>query len=213
VYVFSESTGWKQIAELKCADTLAGDQFGSSVAISGTTMVAGATSRAASAGRAYVFTKTVAGWKQTAKLEGSDTAAGDHFGWSVGVSGTTAIVGGFLHAKGAGRAYVFTETPGGWRQVVELKGKDTIGLDGFGISVGISAATAVVGATGHAGGAGRVYVFTKSPSGWKQVAELKGSDTAPGDEFGFSIGISGTTAVVGAPLHAAHAGLAYVLDV
>ena len=213
VYVFSESTGWKQIAELKCADTLAGDQFGSAVAISGTTMVAGATSRAASAGRAYVFTKTVAGWKQTAKLEGSDTAAGDHFGWSVGVSGTTAIVGGFLHAKGAGRAYVFTETPGGWRQVVELKGKDTIGLDGFGISVGISAATAVVGATGHAGGAGRVYVFTKSPSGWKQVAELKGSDTAPGDEFGFSIGISGTTAVVGAPLHAAHAGLAYVLDV
>jgi len=70
--------------ELKCADTLAGDQFGSAVAISGTTMVAGATSRAASAGRAYVFTKTVAGWKQTAKLEGSDTAAGDHFGWSVG---------------------------------------------------------------------------------------------------------------------------------
>jgi len=44
-----------------------------------------------------------------------------------------------------------------------------------------------------------VYVFTKSPSGWKQVAELKGSDTAPGDEFGFSIGISGTTAVVGPP--------------
>jgi hypothetical protein len=70
-----------------------------------------------------------------------------------------------------------------------------------------------VGATGHAAGAGRVYVFTKSPSGWKQVAELKGSDTAPGDEFGFSVGISGTTAVVGAPLHAAHAGLAYVLDV
>jgi hypothetical protein len=36
-------------------------------------------------------------------------------------------------------------------------------------------------------------------------------DTAPGDEFGFSLGISGTTAVVGAPVHASHAGRAYVL--
>jgi hypothetical protein len=36
-------------------------------------------------------------------------------------------------------------------------------------------------------------------------------DTAPGDEFGFSLGISGTTAVVGAPVHAGHAGRAYVL--
>ena len=211
VYVFSESTGWKQVAELKCADTVGGDQFGSSVAISGTTMVAGATSRAAAAGRAYVFTKTASGWKQAAKLEGSDTTAGDHFGWSVAISGTTAVVGGFLHAKSAGRAYVFTRSPSGWKQAAELKGTDTIGLDGFGISVAISGTTAVVGATGHAAGAGRVYVFTKTPGGWKQVAELKGSDTGPGDEFGFSVGISGVTAVVGAPLHAAHAGQAYVL--
>ena len=213
VYVFSQSSGWKQVAELKCAKTVAGDQFGSSVAISGTTLIAGATSRAASSGRAYVFAKTATGWKQTAKLEGSDTAVGDHFGWSVGISGTTAIVGGFLHAKGAGRAYVFTEDSTGWKQTAELKGKDTAGLDGFGISVGISGTAAVVGATGHASGAGRVYVFAKSPNGWKQLAELKGSDTAPGDEFGFSVGISGTIATVGAPLHASHAGRAYLMEV
>ena len=126
------------------------------------------------------------------------------------ISGTTAVVGAFLHAKSAGRAYVFTKASG-WKQTAELKGLDTAPVDGFGISVAIAGTTLAVGATGHAAGAGRAYVFTKTPGGWKQVAELKGLDTAPGDEFGFSLGISGTTAVVGAPVHAGHAGRAYVL--
>jgi nucleoside-specific outer membrane channel protein Tsx len=210
-YVFTETPkGWKQAAELKCANILPGDQFGSSVAVSGPTMVVGATNRADAAGRAYVFSKTGTSWKQAAKLEGSDTISGDHFGWSVAISGTTAVVGAFLHAKSAGRAYVFTKASG-WKQTAELKGLDTAPVDGFGISVAIAGTTLAVGATGHAAGAGRAYVFTKTPGGWKQVAELKGLDTAPGDEFGFSLGISGTTAVVGAPVHASHAGRAYVL--
>ena len=56
-----------------------------------------------------------------------------------------------------------------------------------------------MGAPGYAGHAGRAYVFTKTGAGWKQAAELKGSDTAAGDYFGYSVAISGTTAVVGAP--------------
>ena len=211
VYVFSQLSGWKQVAELKCAKSRAissapGCDLRNDID-------SGRNQSHSLLQTAYVFAKTATGWKQTAKLEGSDTAVGDHFGWSVGISGTTAIVGGFLHAKGAGRAYVFTEDSTGWKQTAELKGKDTAGLDGFGISVGISGTAAVVGATGHASGAGRVYVFAKSPNGWKQLAELKGSDTAPGDEFGFSVGISGTIATVGAPLHASHAGRAYLMEV
>jgi hypothetical protein len=33
---------------------------------------------------------------------------------------------------------------------------------------------------------------------WNQVAELEGSDTAANDDFGCSVAISGSTAVVGA---------------
>ncbi len=213
VYVFTKAPNtWKQVAELKCANSLAGDQFGSSVAISGPSMVVGATSRAAAAGRAYVFTEAANTWKQVAKLSGSDTVAGNHFGWSVAISGTTAVVGAFLHANTAGRAYVFTKAPHTWKQVTELKGSDTVAGDGFGISVAIAGTTIIVGATGHVASAGRAYVFTKTPAAWKQVAELKGTDTAAGDEFGFSVGVSGTTALVGAPVHAAHAGRAYVLE-
>jgi hypothetical protein len=212
-YVFAKTPGgWKQAAELKGDDSLAGDQFGSSVAISGATVLVGATNRAAASGGAYVFTKTPGGWKQVAELKGSDTVSGNHFGWSVAISGTTAVVGAFLHANSAGRAYVFTGTPSGWKQTAELAGSDTVAGDGFGISVAIAGAAVIVGATGHAASAGRAYVFTGTASGWKQAADLVGSDTAAGDEFGFSVGISGTTAVVGAPVHAAHAGRAYVLE-
>ena len=258
----------KQLAELMGSDTVAVDDFGCSVAISGTTAVVGASDHAKAAGRAYVFTKTATGWKQAAELKGSDTVAGDYFGYSVAISGTTAVVGapdgapaengppcrpgvrvhqdgrrldagrraeGLRHRRrrrlrrlgghlghdrrrGCSRATPAlpagrTCSPrrqAGWKQIAELKGSDTVADDDFGGSVAISGTTVVVGASGHGGFAGRAYVFTKTAAGWKQAAELKGSDTVAGDDFGDSVAISGTTVVVGASDHASTAGRAYV---
>jgi hypothetical protein len=156
----------KQLAELKGSDTLTGDAVGVSVAISGTTAVVGAPGSAKDAGRAYVFTNTAAGWTEAAELEGSDTVASDFFGYSVAISGTTAIVSAPGYAKNAGRAYIFTRTPTGWKQVAELKGSDTVAGDYFGDSVAISGTTAVVGADDHTKSAGRAYVFTSTTAGW-----------------------------------------------
>jgi hypothetical protein len=182
----------KQLAELKGSDTAAGDEFGSSVAISGTTAVVGAQDAGTGAGRAYVFTKAAKGWKQVAELK-PPAYGSTGFGYSVAISGTTAVVGAPDAEIGAGRAYVFTKTAKGWNQVAELKGSDTAGVDEFGYSVAISGTTAVVGAWG----AGRAYVFTKRASGWKQVAELKGSDPVARAGFGSSVAISGTITIVG----------------
>ena len=44
-----------QLSELKGSDTVVGDAFGDSVAISGTSAVAGADGHVKAAGRAYVF--------------------------------------------------------------------------------------------------------------------------------------------------------------
>jgi hypothetical protein len=210
-FVFTKTaTGWKQLAELKGSDTIAGDEFGYSVAISGNTAVVGALGHGKNAGRAYVFTETATGWKQLAELKGSDTIAGDEFGYSVAISGNTAVVGALGHGKDAGRAYVFTETATGWKQPAELKGSDTIAGDEFGSSVTISANTVLVGAPGHDDSAGRAYVFIKTATGWQQVAELKGSNTIAGDFFGSSVAISANTAVVGASGHGNSAGRAYV---
>ena len=212
-YVFTKTaSGWKQVAELKGSDATPGDGFGVSVAISGATAVVGAVFHAKGAGRAYVFTKTATGWKQVAELKGSDTVADDYFGDSVAISGTTVVVGATTNTMGVGRAYVFTKTPTGWMQSAELKGSDTVTGDNFGASMAISGATAVVGALLHANYAGRAYVFTKTATGWKQVAELKGSDTVAGDWFGYSAAISGATVIVSAPDHAKKAGRAYVFE-
>ena len=56
-------------------------------------------------GSAYVFEKSDDGeWAQAAKLVADDAAAGDSFGWSVSMSGSTIVVGANYDA---GSAYVF----------------------------------------------------------------------------------------------------------
>ena len=214
-YVFTKTAGvWKQTAELQGSDTVGGvggigDFFGISLAIFGTTIVVGAGGHANSAGRAYVFTKTAGVWKQTAELKGSDIIAHDSFGDYVAILGTTIVVGADGYANGAGRAYVFSEAAGVWKQTAELVGSDTVAGDIFG-AVAISPSTVVVGANGHAKNAGRVYVFSEAAGVWKQTAELKGSDTTPGDCFGDSVTVSGSTAIVGAYCIAGKSGAAYV---
>jgi hypothetical protein len=210
-YIFARTaTGWKQAAELKGSDTVAGDYFGDSLAISGATTFVGADDHIKSAGRAYVFTNVATGWKQVAELKGSDTVANDGFGYAVAISGTTAIVGAPDHAKDAGRAYVFTDATAGWKQAAELKGSDTVANNGFGVSVAILGMTAVAGAPGFSKAAGRAYVFAKTGGVWTQARELKGLDTVASDDFGYTVVISNTTAIVGAPGFSKAAGRAYV---
>ena len=68
-------------------------------------------------------------------------------------------MGAERHANYAGTAYVFTKTAGAWSQATELDHADTVVGERFGYSVAVSGPTAVVGATGDANKAGRVYVF------------------------------------------------------
>ena len=86
-YVFTNyGKGW-QATEIKGSDTVAKDDFGDAVAVSGTTIVVGVFGHKSEAGRAYVFAKGSGGWHQSAELFGSGTVAGDAFGDSVAVGG------------------------------------------------------------------------------------------------------------------------------
>ncbi len=93
---------------------------------------------------------------------------------------------------------MFARLAHGWHEVAELRGADTVAEDYFGYAVAISGSSAIVGAYRHKMGAGRAYVFTTGAHGWRRVAELKGADTEAGDDFGWSVAISGNAAVVGA---------------
>jgi hypothetical protein len=78
---------------------------------------------------------------------------------------------------------------------------------GFGTSVAAAGATLVVGAPLLGGGV--AYVYTREAGAWRQAAELRGSDTQPGDFFGGAVAVAGTTIVVGADNHD-NTGAAYV---
>jgi len=72
----------------------------------------------------------------------------------------------------------------------------------FGWSLSISGTTAAVGAMdGYVDGSqeGTAYVFNLGGGAWSQTAELTASDGALDDEFGFSVAVSGSVVIVGAP--------------
>jgi hypothetical protein len=219
-----------EVAKLTAPDAAAWDQFGYAVSVSGITAVVGAPWEDPGwpeAGAAYVFEFNPAGgaWEQADKLTASDAASDDYFGWSVSVSGSTLVVGAPWEDTGgssAGAAYVFEFNPasGAWEEADKLTASDAGTGDGFGFSVSVSGTTVVVGAMGEGTGgthAGAAYVFEMNPASgaWEEAAKLTASDAGPDDWFGWSVSVSGATALVGAPgegTGGSSAGAAYVFE-
>jgi len=222
-YVFVRNgTTWSQQAKLTANDAAANDWFGSSVAVDGNTAVIGAyynDDGGTDSGSAYVFTRSGTVWSQQAKLTASDAAAGDNFGVSVAVDGDTAVIGAYRdddNGANSGSAYVFTRSSATWSQQAKLTAGDAAANDRFGYSVAVNGDTAVIGAVWDDDGgtdSGAAYVFTRSGTVWSQQAKLTASDAAVDDWFGYSVAVSGDTAVIGAYRdddNGANSGSAYV---
>ena len=225
------STAITETAKLTASDGVAGDLFGHSVAVSGDVVVVGAfwdDDKGTNSGSAYVFVKPGGGWltstaiTQTAKLTASDGAAGDFFGDSVSISGSTVVVGAPMHNSEQGKAYVFVQPGGGWltttaiSETAKLTASDGAAGDLFGHSVAVSGDVVVVGASHDDSSQGSAYVFVQPGGGWltntaiTETAKLTASDGAAGDDFGYSVSISGDTIVVGAADGDSDRGSAYV---
>ena len=205
-YVFTRSGGlWSQEAKLTPSDIVY--RFGLSVAISGDTAVLGTPgdhNGGESSGAAYVFTRSGGIWSEQAKLKASDAAAFDIFGWSVAVSGDTAVIGAYGDDDGgndSGSAYVFARSGGVWSEQAKLTASDPAAFDNFGWSVAVSGDTAVVGApfanNGAAVDSGSVYAFTRSGGIWSEQTKLTVSPPGAHNLFGHSVAISGDTTIVG----------------
>jgi hypothetical protein len=227
VDVFTTTGAWTstgtpnaRLTEETESDVLGGE-LGWSVAISGKTIVAGAPFDGIHGdpeGRAYVFVEPQGGWSgshnQAAELKESVASGADHFGASVAISGGTVVVGAnfFVGEHAQGAAFVFTEPGGGWSgtrtqdAVLKASEPNLAGGDNFGYSVGVSGNTVVAGAYNHKvgqeSGQGTAYVFVMPGGGWKdmtQTAELTSGEPGEGNALGFSVAISGSTIVAGAP--------------
>lgn len=184
VYVFTRNgTEWSQQAYLKASNADEKDRFGRIVAISGETLVVGATledssatgingdqhsNSASNSGAVYVFTRHGTAWEQQAYIKASNTNGGnsigddgDFFGASVAISGDTLVVG------------------------AEGEASSALGING---DQGSNLAPY----------AGAAYIFERSGSEWNQQTYLKASNTGRADAFGVSVALSGDTVAVGA---------------
>jgi len=154
---------------------------------------------------------------------------GGELGSSAALSadGTTALVGAFDDASGAGAAYVYTRSGTTWTLQAKLTAPTTgtnraVGTNvEFGGAVALSADgnTAVIGGFGDNGDVGAVWVFTRGPSGWavqeKLVAPTSGGDaeSAPG-EFGnrVSLNAAGTSVLIAGVEDHAFTGAAWLFS-
>ena len=135
---------------------------------------------------------------------GDDGRAGDGFGWTVALSGDTALVGvpfDSLRYPYAGSAYVFVRTGPNWSLQAKLVATDHT-QSRFGTAVALDGETAVIGAPEADVDAntdqGAVYVFIRAGVNWGQHAKLTSADGDSGDNFGSAVSISGQTILVGA---------------
>ena len=138
------------------------------------------------------------------KLTASSPNSSDYFGYSVSVSGNTAVIGTYLDddaAVDAGCAYVFVKEGGIWSQKAKLTASDAVNNHWFGYSVSISGDAIVVGSYRDNGDIGAAYVYEKPMLGWTnmtETAKLTASDGAGSDKLGLSVAIDGDEIVAGA---------------
>jgi len=160
---------------------------------------------------------------EIAKLLAYDGAPDDYFGRSAAMDGDIAVLGAADdddNGNESGSAYVFRRDDNGtpydprddsWLCEDKLLASDGAPADYFGWSVGVSGDLIVVGAPGDdvAGHmTGSAYVFQHDDNGtpedhsddfWPEVAKLLNPGMTWGDEFGWSVAISGETIAIGAP--------------
>jgi hypothetical protein len=194
-------TNMTETAKLTASDAGAADRLGGSVAISGDTIVAGASMQddgvpGSNYGAAYLYTKPPGGWTnmtQTAKLTASDSVSDDQVGSHVAISGATLMVGAYKADAGplfadAGKVYEYEQPSTGWAtgtqsQILQLDTSGDLSQgDQLGYSAAISGDFAVVGAifddTSFTND-GSAYIFQRTGSTWSRVAKLTASNPIP----------------------------------
>lgn len=228
VYLYSRNQGgddaWGQVKILRASDSQVGDRFGWSVSIDEDTLIVGASEEdggdsdpAGNAGAAYIFERHLGGmdnWGERQILHASNFGSDDYFGYSVAVTGDTAVVGAYFEDGGpgdptwdVGAAYVFERDQGGvdnWGELKTLRPSNGGQFDEFGTSVAAYQDYILVGSPSKDANSivnsGSAYLYWRDQGGvnsWGQLKILMASDAQASDSFGFSVTIEGNMAVVG----------------
>lgn len=165
-----------------------GLNYGTSVTVSGTRAVVGATYShglgEGSSGYVYVYRREGARWVEEARLAPSDWSETDWFAQSVSISGDYVVAS----ALSAEAAYVFRRDETGWVQDAKLVGWDAPPFPGFGRPVSISGDVVVVGAG---------YVFRRIDGEWLPEQKLIPAEPEVYASFAGAVAVDGDYILLG----------------
>lgn len=205
-YVFAKAgEGWKQEQKLLASDGRGGDFFGQAVAVSGSTVLVGASGQdglGKNSGAVYVFDRRGNQTVETQKLLASDGRERDTFGRALALSGDTALVGANAHwldDKETGAAYVFVRRGERWVEEARLSASDKRNGDMFGVEVALDGDTALVSARGRevpGRSNGSVFVFLREQGKWVEQQQLVPKQPTPDESLGWRLAIAGNVALV-----------------
>jgi hypothetical protein len=233
VYVYHrvvDATGtvtWQEEAKLEASGGMEGDEFGSSLAIDGNTIVASSVWAMNDdediVGKAYVFSKNDEGsWVETGILTASGAQPNSEFGYFVAIVGDTIAVSAPFASRGG------DEEPNGMVYIYRYDDADAVSIENstwvetsmlfaddaseFGGSLSMHGEYIVVGAPSAPIGGG-IYLYGLEGDDWKLEKKFQYPDTVG---FGRSVGISEQAVVVTDPIFTrngmAQSGAAFAVD-
>ncbi len=201
------SGGWSYDEFLAVSNPQVEGRLGSSVAVAGSTVMAGAPSyhqtNNTDPGEVTIASKSSLTSSWATEFTKTGQFGNDLFGSSVALDTGIAVVGAPGAMVGsdalAGKAYLYTKNNNVWGPAATAiwsagtnAGAGTI----FGSSVAVDSNTVVIGSPGEDSGSGAAYVFTKTNNVWSAV-RLTASDRANADSFGRWVAVDGDFVVVG----------------
>jgi hypothetical protein len=147
VYEKNETdSSWARTTTLTSPSDSISDEFGKSVSVDGDVVIVGAPYSDSFKGAVYVYEKNQTAWELTANLTADDGSNGDNFGWSVGISDGTIVVGAPGDDLSRGSVYTFQKQAGNWTQMNNITANDGESNEFFGTSVDIYGDIVAVGA-------------------------------------------------------------------
>ena len=201
-YRLTDAGTWTDGSPLSPDSPVAGERFGTDVALDGNRLLVGAAG-AQGIEAAYLFEYREGAWQQTARLS-EDPGAG--YGEAVALQGDTALVaarravGDSGEPQGAVFAYALKN--GAWTRQAVLRSDAPARRDQFGAALALDDDIALVAAPrddGAAADAGAVFLFARSEGGWQLQGRLARTGAEAYDNFGGALALENYRAWVGTP--------------
>jgi len=211
VYLYRKSgSAWREHAQLKAANAMEGDGFGSALAVSTRFLAVGAATQNA----AFVFQKQSNGaWQQVARVTPPEAVPGMGYGNSIAIDGDFMLVGAPTVSQRTGAVFVYRrDSAGSWSDAGRLQVADIGQNDLFGAAILLEGNRLFVGAPGKNTGAGTVYAYSLENGVFVAQGTVVPQGMPQYSALGSSLRMAGDRLFIGAPNYDQGSGSVVVLQ-